>query len=45
MSAINLKDAWAGRSGLVDYPRTFPGAEFARNSSPSRDVEGLEQRE
>ena len=27
------------RSGLVAYLRTFPGGAFARNRSPSRDVE------
>ncbi len=27
------------RSGLVSYLRTFPGGEFERNTSPSRDVE------
>jgi prevent-host-death family protein len=27
------------RSGLVAYLRTFPGGEFERNRSPSRDVE------
>ena len=27
------------RSGLVSYLRTFPGGEFERNCSPSRDVE------
>jgi prevent-host-death family protein len=27
------------RSSLVDYLRTFPGREFERNRSPSRDVE------
>lgn len=27
------------RSGLVSYLRTFPGGEFERNSSPSRDIE------
>ena len=27
------------RSGLVTYLRTFPGGEFERNRSPSRDVE------
>lgn len=27
------------RSGLVSYLRTFPGGEFERNRSPSRDVE------
>ena len=26
------------RSGLVAYLRTFPGGEFERNRSPSRDV-------
>jgi prevent-host-death family protein len=27
------------RPGLVAYLRTFPGGEFERNRSPSRDVE------
>jgi len=27
------------RSGLATYLRTFPGGEFERNRSPSRDVE------
>ncbi len=27
------------RSGLAAYLRTFPGGEFERNRSPSRDVE------
>jgi prevent-host-death family protein len=27
------------RSGLVAYLKTFPGAEFERNRSPSRKVE------
>jgi prevent-host-death family protein len=27
------------RSGLVAYLRTYPGGEFERNRSPSRDVE------
>ena len=27
------------RSGLVDYLRTFPGGEFERNRSQSREVE------
>jgi len=27
------------RSGLVAYLRTFPGGEFERNPSPSRNVE------
>jgi prevent-host-death family protein len=27
------------RSGLVAYLRTFPGGEFERNRSPSRDIE------
>jgi len=27
------------RAGLVAYLRTFPGGEFERNRSPSRDVE------
>ena len=27
------------RPGLVAYLRTFPGADFERNSAPSRDVE------
>ena len=27
------------RSGLVAYLRTFPGGEFERNASPSRDIE------
>ena len=27
------------RVGLVDYLRTFPGGEFERNRSPSRDIE------
>jgi prevent-host-death family protein len=27
------------RSGLVPYLRTFPGGEFERNASPSRDIE------
>ena len=27
------------RTGLVAYLRTFPGGEFERNVSPSRDVE------
>ena len=27
------------RVGLVGYLRTFPGGEFERNRSPSRDVE------
>lgn len=27
------------RSGLVAYLKTFPGGEFERNRSPSRDVE------
>jgi len=27
------------RPGLVAYLRTFPGGEFGRNRSPSRDVE------
>jgi prevent-host-death family protein len=27
------------RSGLAAYLRTFPGGEFERNQSPSRDVE------
>jgi prevent-host-death family protein len=27
------------RPGLAAYLRTFPGCEFDRNSSPSRDVE------
>jgi len=32
--AIGLK-----RVGLVAYLRTFPGGEFERNRSPSRDVD------
>ena len=27
------------RPGLVAYLRTFPGGEFERNRSPSRDIE------
>lgn len=27
------------RAGLVSYLRTFPGGEFKRNRTPSRDVE------
>jgi prevent-host-death family protein len=27
------------RPGLLAYLRTFPGGDFERNSSPSRDVE------
>lgn len=27
------------RAGLVAYLRTFPGGEFERNRSPSRDIE------
>ena len=27
------------RPGLVAYLRTFPGGEFERNPSPSRDIE------
>ena len=27
------------RPGLAAYPRTFPGGEFERTRSPSRDVE------
>ncbi len=27
------------RAGLVGYLRTFPGGEFERNRTPSRDVE------
>lgn len=27
------------RAGLVAYLRTFPGGEFERNRTPSRDVE------
>ena len=42
---IALKAIARNRVGLVDDPRTFPGGEFARNRSRSRDVESLEQRE
>jgi prevent-host-death family protein len=29
----------AARSGLAAYLRTFPGGEFERNATPSRDIE------
>ena len=35
---IALKAIARNRVGLVDDPRTFPGGEFARNRSRSRDV-------
>jgi len=45
VAEIAIKAIGRNDVSLVDYLRTFPGGEFACNRSPSRDVEGLEQRE
>jgi prevent-host-death family protein len=36
---VARKSLEPARSSLVDYLRTFPGGDFDRNTSPSRDVE------
>ncbi len=38
-AAAIARKAMERRSGLAAYLRTFPGGEFERNRSPSRDVE------
>jgi len=38
-AAIARKVLERNRPGLVNYLKTFPGLEFERNSSPSRDID------
>jgi len=38
VAEIARKAIERNRSGLAAYLRTFPGGEFSRNRSPSRDV-------